>query len=88
MDQNHLAIVELLINKGADVATVDNSGVTPLHVVAQTDHIAIAELLITEGVDISAKDNNPGFTPLDYALDGEEGMNEALKRHGAICTTC
>ena len=81
-------MAELLIKKGADVATRDKYGITPLHIVAQTDRIAIAEMLITGGADINAKDTNPGFTPLDYAQDGDEGMIETLERHGGKCTTC
>ena len=60
---------------------------TLLHVVALTRHVAIAELLITGGADINAKDNS-GFTPLDYAQGGDEGMIEMLERHGGTCTIC
>jgi ankyrin repeat protein len=86
--KGQLAMAELLIKKGADVATRDKYGVTPLHIVAQTDRIAIAEMLIGSGADINAKDNNSGFTPLDYAQDGDEGMIEMLERHGGYCTIC
>jgi len=88
VDKGQLALSELLIKKGADVATRDKFGVTPLHVVARTDRIAIAELLISGGADINAKDNSSGFTPLDYAQDGDEGMIEMLERHGGTCTIC
>jgi ankyrin repeat protein len=88
VDEGQLAMAELLIKKGADTTTRDKYGITPLHIVAQTDRIAIAELLITGGADINAKDNNSGFTPLDYAQDGDEGMIETLERHGGKCTIC
>jgi TolB-like protein/ankyrin repeat protein len=88
VDKGQLALSELLIKKGADIATRDKFGVTPLHVVAQTNRIAIAELLISGGADINAKDNSSGFTPLDYAQDGDEGMIEMLERHGGTCTIC
>ena len=71
-----------------DIATKDKFGITPLHVVAQTDRIAVAELLIGGGADINAKGYNSGFTPLDYAQSGDEGMIEMLERHGGICTIC
>ena len=88
VDEGQLAMAELLIKKGADIATRDKYGITPLHIVAQTDRIAIAELLITGGADINAKDNNLGFTPLDYAQDGDEVMIETLELHGGMCTSC
>ena len=88
VDQGHLAMVELLVKMGADATTRDTNGVTLLHAVAYTDHVSIAELLIAGGADINAKDNNSGFTPLDYAQDGEKRMIETLEQHGAICTTC
>jgi len=88
VDKGQLALSELLIKKGADIANTDNFGVTPLHVVAQSNRIAIAELLISGGADINAKDSSSGFTPLDYAQDGDEGMIEMLERHGGTCTIC
>jgi adenylate cyclase len=88
VDQGHLAMAELLIAKGADITTRDTNGITPLHVIAQTDNISIAELLISGGAEINAKNKNSGFTPLDYAQDGDEKMIEMLKRHGALCTIC
>ena len=86
--KGQLTMAELLIKKGADAATTDKYGLTPLHIVAQTDRIAIAELLISSGADINAKDINSGFTPLDYAQDGYEEMIEMLERHGGNCTSC
>jgi TolB-like protein/ankyrin repeat protein len=88
VDKRQLALSELLIKKGADIATRDKFGITPLHVVAPSNRIAIAELLISGGADINAKDNSSGFTPLDYAQEGDEGMIEMLERHGGTCTIC
>jgi len=86
--KGQLTMAELLIKKGADAATTDKYGITPLHIVAQSDRISIAELLISSGADINAKDTNSGFTPLDYAQDGDEVMIETLERHGGTCTIC
>jgi TolB-like protein/ankyrin repeat protein/class 3 adenylate cyclase len=88
VDGGHLAIVKFLINKGADIATRDTSGVAPLHIIARTDNLEIAELLIKSGADINARDSNSGFTPLDYAQDGEPKMIKLLEKHGSICTIC
>jgi ankyrin repeat protein len=81
-------MAELLIKKGADIATRDTSGLTLLHVIARTDNVALAELLIKAGADVNAKDFNLSWTPLDYAQDGDPKMIEALDRHGSICTIC
>ena len=86
--QGHLAMAELLINNGADIATRDTSGLTLLHTIAQTNHVALAELLIISGADVNAKDINLGWTPLDYAQDGEPKMIEILEQHGSICSSC
>jgi ankyrin len=88
VDEGQLAMAELLIKEGADITTRDKYGITPLHIIAQTDRIAIAELLISSGADINVKDANSGFTPLDYAQDGDEGMIDTLERHGGACTIC
>ena len=88
VDKGQLTMAELLIKKGADIATRDKYDITPLHIVARTDRIAIAEMLISSGADINAKDTNSGFTPLDYAQDGDEVMIEMLERHGGKCTSC
>ena len=88
VDQGNLIMAKLLLERGSDIATKDNYGITLLHIVARTYQIELAEFLIAEGVDINAKDNNSGFTPLDYAQDGDEGMIEILERYGGKCTSC
>ena len=86
--QRNQTMVEFLINGGANVAKSDTNGLTPLHVIAQTDFVSLAELLITRGADINAKDKYSKFTPLDYAQDGELEMIQLLEQHGGICSSC
>jgi hypothetical protein len=81
-----IAMVQLLIEKGADINT-RASGMNLLHVVASTTRVAIAELLIARGTDINAEDNS-GYTPLDRAIGGDTKMIELLERHGAKCGSC
>ena len=59
-------IVELLIEKGADVNAVGKSETTPLHLAAYWDHKDIAELLINNGADVNAE-GKQGETPFDSA---------------------
>jgi TolB-like protein/ankyrin repeat protein/class 3 adenylate cyclase len=86
VDQSQLAMVQLLINRGADINT-RASGMNLLHVVASTNRVAIADLLIARGTDINTEDNS-GFTPLDRAGGGDTMMIELLERHGAKCGSC
>ena len=51
-----------------------------LHVLAHSDDVALAELLIEAGADVNAGDKNLGFTPLDYAQDGDPAMIELLEQ--------
>jgi ankyrin repeat protein len=88
VDKRNFDMTELLINKGADVTTRDFYGISLLHVIAQTDDVTLAAMLIKAGVDVNGKDKNLGFTPLDYAQDGEPNMIELLEQNGAICTSC
>jgi len=57
--RGHKAIVELLINKGADVNAKDKECQRPLHQLAYISPMAdIAELLIDAGADINARNND------------------------------
>lgn len=76
-------IVRLLIEKGADVKTADNRGVTALHEAAQSGDLTSMRLLIEHGADVNALDRN-GDSPLMFAAAGlhSDGVQLLLK-HGA-----
>ena len=59
--------VKFLVEKGADVNTVDNQGGTPLTNAARQRHDKMVELLIKLGADVN-KPNNDGMTPLTTAV--------------------
>ena len=63
-------IVFLLINKGANVRTVDNFGYEPLHYAASEGHQEIINLLIAYGAKTDVK-NNSGLGPADLAHKGK-----------------
>jgi ankyrin repeat protein len=74
-----LAMIRLLIEKGADVNAEQEAGFTPLHEAAATGQKALAELLLEHGADRAHRDSK-GKTPSEWALDrGHADLAEALK---------
>lgn len=72
-------MVELLIEKGANINMVSEDGPTLLHYAAAfSDKREVVELLIKEGANVDAVDDN-GNTPLfSAALSGKREMVELL----------
>lgn len=64
--RNRKKIIELLLDKGADVNTKTDDGEMPLHSAIRTSKIDIVELLLAKGADVNATDQN-GQTPLHLA---------------------
>jgi len=59
-------IVELLLDRGANVEANNNHGMTPLHVTARDNCLDVAELLLDRGANLEAR-NDDGNTPLHMA---------------------
>jgi ankyrin repeat protein len=80
----HLAIVELLVNSGADVNKQTEHVPTPLHLAAKDGNLAIAKFLIGHGADVNAKAHGNGPTPLQEALIyGHADVAALLVKSGA-----
>lgn len=62
-------IVQLLIDRGADVEVKTNDGRTLLHIAALAGNEKIIRLLMDIGADIKARNNN-GVTLLHWAVLG------------------
>ena len=74
-------VVELLINKGADVnAKNKKEGSTALHIVTYRHNKEIVQLLVKKGADVNVK-NKYGITPLHYV--GNINITEFLIAKGA-----
>ncbi len=74
------AVVETLLEAGADIRAATNEGQTPLHVVRDR---AMTNLLLAHGADVTAI-NRYGETPLHIAAGaGRKDVAEALLAHGA-----
>jgi len=60
-------VVQLLLDHGADVAIVNKSKMTPLHVAAFIGSYAVVDILLNHPqIDVDAKDNS-GMTALQVA---------------------
>ena len=80
----NIEMVELLSEKGADVNTKNNLGMTPLHVTSRSGREDTVELFIAEGANVNLKNNAGLRTPLDITKRGNNNeINELLKRYGA-----
>lgn len=75
-----LKSVKLLLEKGANLNSLDRQGHTPLIMASWRGHINVAEYLIQKGADINVKDFS-GSTALDRARYWE--TSRFLKSHGA-----
>ena len=79
-EKGHLAVVKLLIKKGANVKAMNRSGLTALKAAASEGHATVAELLIEKGAEV-----NPMWDPpLMYAVsNGHAEMVRMLIDKGA-----
>ena len=79
----HNEVVELLINRGAEIESVDNIGCTALHRAALRGHMKIAKLLVETGADINKKKALGEFS-LFYAVgSNRKKLTENLISQGA-----
>lgn len=62
----HVALVRLLLQRGAAVGAADRAGRTPLHEAAWHGHSRVAELLLQHGAPAAAR-SGAGLTPLHWA---------------------
>ena len=76
-------IVNLFLEKGADIKAKDNYDETALHIAASSGRSKLEHLLLKKGADFEAKDNDD-MTALYYALlRGEFEILNLLLKKGA-----
>jgi hypothetical protein len=80
------ALVELLLENGADVALNSHDGEPPLNAASFRGHIGIVKLLLSHGADVSAT-NDEGWTPVNSAAAyGHFEVAKLLIENGANVT--
>jgi ankyrin repeat domain-containing protein 17 len=80
----HDELVELLLEKGADVEHRDKKGCSPLILSATAGHASTAEILLQHCADIEAQSDRTKDTALSLACSGgRQEVIEILLNHGA-----
>lgn len=80
---NRLAVVEYLLQHGADVQAKDKGGLVPLHNACSYGHYEVTELLVRAGASVNVSDLWK-FTPLHEAsAKGKYDIVRLLLKHGA-----
>ncbi|CAH1784886.1 unnamed protein product [Owenia fusiformis] len=80
---NRVAVVEHLLQHGADVHAKDKGGLVPLHNACSYGHYEVTELLIEHGAGVNVADLWK-FTPLhEAAAKGKFEICKLLLKHGA-----
>jgi hypothetical protein len=78
-----LAVVKMLLDKGADPKSKEKDGATSLMYAAVEGHLAVARLLLDKGADVNARDS-AGWSPLIGATLGNRlAVAELLLEEGA-----
>ncbi len=63
---NHVRMIELLLDAGADLAAVDPNGLTAWHLAARVDATEALEALMAAGADLGVRSRD-GMNALDHA---------------------
>lgn len=73
-DRGHSAVVEILLNEGANANAKDDMKRTPLHLAAGAGHASVAQLLLAHGANRNAKSAS-GWDAKRYA---EENHHDSV----------
>ena len=79
------AVVQLLLEKGAEMDSEDWGGQTPLSWAAKNGHKAVVQLLLEKGAVVDSEKIWVGQTPLSWAArNGHEAVVQLLLEKGAV----
>jgi hypothetical protein len=83
MNAGHEAVVQLLLERGAELESKGDYGGTPLSWAAGNGHEAVVQLLLERGAELESKDDYDR-TPLSWAAgNGHEAVVQLLLERGA-----
>lgn len=83
VEQNNSELLDMLLEKGADVNSKNQEGMTALLVACQRENLVLVEHLLKKNADANVKDNS-GFNPLSLAMKQENyKMFDMLVEYGA-----
>ncbi|MDH4162887.1 MAG: ankyrin repeat domain-containing protein [Nitrospirota bacterium] len=83
LKEEHVAIIRILLEKGADVNSRNAAGRTPLLLAAARGRTEIAEMLIDRGADPNALDWSGDFALRSAAAGGQAKLIALLAQKGA-----
>lgn len=87
--EGHEAVVEALIEHGADVNMLDKNGRSPLHFATQLNDVETVNILLDHRADPNKYDDYHNVTALHLACErGYAEVAEALLKHGAESNEC
>ena len=82
--RGHLKAVRLLLERGAQVDSVDGEGVTPLILASYRGQTDVVKLLLERGADANAREKRNGLSSLSHAVGrGDRDLVSVLLAHGA-----
>ncbi len=67
LEDDAVAAVDFLLDRGADAAMGNDAGSTALHIAALRAYPGVIKRMAERGLDLNVADRE-GFTPLDYAV--------------------
>lgn len=82
--KGHIAVAELLLNRGADIKAGDNRGRTALFPAVTYKRIEFVRFLASYGANVNPIDSH-GWSPLDFStVSVHRRMAEVLAELGAV----
>jgi uncharacterized protein len=81
---NRVAIVQLLLQHGADMTITDTKGETALFEAVHVGHVFMMDMLVKRDLSITAVDNRGNTLLMIAALRGQAAAAEWLLQHGAV----